>query len=327
MQLLEILMSIFNRRSVIFFLTIFLVIPIFATNGFAAPGQVKVFILAGQSNMEGKAKVSLLEKQYKDPVLGKQFKHLKKDGRWVERPDVWISYLNRRGKLTVGYGSDKSRFGPELEFGMTMGDHYKEQVLIIKTAWGGKSLAKDFRSPSAGDAGPFYKKMNELVKDTLKNLGAYFPAYKKQGYELCGFVWFQGWNDMINKEFTGAYAENMGHFIRDVRKEYKSPKLPFVIGQLGVGGEKVNPKVQTFKDAQAAVLKRSEFKNNVSLVKTDQYWDKAAHAVFKKGWRKHIEEWNKVGGDFPFHYLGSCITFSKIGRGFAKATLKLIDKK
>ena len=31
-----------------------------------------------------------------------------------------------------------------------MGDHFDEPVLLIKTAWGGHSLFKNFRSPSAG---------------------------------------------------------------------------------------------------------------------------------------------------------------------------------
>ncbi len=67
--------------------------------------KVKVFILAGQSNMEGKAKVQLLEYQVDQPETRDFFKHLKKDGKWVVRDDVWINFLNRRGKLTVGFGS------------------------------------------------------------------------------------------------------------------------------------------------------------------------------------------------------------------------------
>lgn len=31
-----------------------------------------------------------------------------------------------------------------------VGDHYGKQVLLIKPAWGGRSLYRDFRSPSAG---------------------------------------------------------------------------------------------------------------------------------------------------------------------------------
>ena len=40
-------------------------------------------------------------------------------------------------------------------------------------------------------------------------------------------------------------------------------------------------------------------------MKTDAFWDTDAEAVFKKGWRENIDEWNKVGSDYPYHYLGS----------------------
>src|SRR5205823_8104428 len=118
-----------------------------AKTGAAKP--LRVFILAGQSNMEGHAKVSLLEYQIKQPATHDTFAHLQKDGKWIERDDVWIKFLDRKGKLTVGYGSPRC-IGPELEFGTVVGDRYAEQVLLIKTAWGGRSLVRDFRSPSAG---------------------------------------------------------------------------------------------------------------------------------------------------------------------------------
>jgi len=311
---------------------------------------VKVFILAGQSNMEGKAKVALLEYQARQPATRDLFKHLRKNDKWIERDDVWIKYLNHRGKLTVGYGSPKC-IGPELEFGNVVGDHYLEQVLLIKTAWGGKSLFRDFRSPRAGlpaaavlekllaeqrtrepkaamedvtkQFGAAYRAMLDEVKGTLDNLKTLFPSYAGQGYEIAGIVWFQGWNDMIDSGGTAEYAVNLAHFIRDVRKDLKVPKLPFVIGEMGVGGLNPGAAVGRFKAAQTAVLEVAEFKGNVALVKTDVFWDKQAEAVFKKGWRQNVEEWNKVGSDYPYHYLGSPKTMCRIGRAFGEAMLKL----
>ncbi len=316
-----------------------------------APRPVKVFILAGQSNMEGKAKVALLEYQIKQPATRPFFQHLEKDGKWVERDDVWVKFLDRRGKLTVGFGSPNC-IGPELELGNVVGDRYAEPVLLIKAAWGGKSLYRDFRSPSAGlppqealekmlaaqtarvpgvtlddikaQFGVSYRAMLEEVKSTLANLKSLFPQYEGQGHEIAGFVWFQGWNDMINDEYTAEYTTNLAHFIRDVRKDLKAPNLPFVIGQMGVGGVKdASAKVQKFKDAQAAVMKFPEFKGNVAVVKTDEFWDLEADAVFRKGWRQNIEEWNKVGSDLPFHYLGSAKTMCSIGKAFGEAMLAL----
>lgn len=128
---------------------------------------------------------------------------------------------------------------------------------------------------------------------------------------------------MINADATKEYAANFAHFIRDVRKDLKAPKLPIVIGQMGVDGDHPNTNVKRFKDAQAAVLEVKEFQGNVALVKTDAFWDAEAEAVFKKGWREHLDEWNSVGSDYPYHYLGSAKSMLGIGRAFGKAMLEL----
>ncbi|MBT4864629.1 MAG: sialate O-acetylesterase, partial [Planctomycetaceae bacterium] len=110
---------------------------------------VKVFVLAGQSNMEGKAPNALLDHQATDPKTKALFAHLRKDDKWIVRDDAFIKYLKRNGGLTIGYGSPK-RTGVELEFGTVMADKFDEPVLLIKAAYGGHSLFKLFRSPSAG---------------------------------------------------------------------------------------------------------------------------------------------------------------------------------
>jgi hypothetical protein len=144
---------------------------------------VKVFILAGQSNMEGQGAVSAEDKDHRqlpgtltsllsDPAKAAPFKHLKNGkGEWTVREDVWVYSQTgtgvAKGGLTLGYGwaaGNKNIFGPELQFGHVMGNYLTNQVLIIKTAWGGKSLYKDFRPPSSGgEVGPCYTKMLETV--------------------------------------------------------------------------------------------------------------------------------------------------------------------
>jgi hypothetical protein len=101
------------------------------------------------------------------------------------------------------------------------------------------------------------------------------------------------------------------------------PQLPFVIAQMGVDGTNANKNIQTFKAAQAAVMKFPEFQSNVALVKTDAFWDYEAEAVFKKGWREHLDEWNKVGSDYGYHYLGSAKTLCAIGRACGDAVITL----
>jgi hypothetical protein len=317
-------------------------------------GPIKVFILAGQSNMEGKAKVSVIDCQIGQPATADLFKGLKKDGKWIEREDVWIKYLGEKGRLTVGYGSPKC-IGPELGFGMVVGDHSRKQVLLIKTAWGGKSLYRDFRPPSAGlppadvldkmlaDAkkrkadvtlddiktpfGASYRAMLVEVRGTLSELKKHFPDYAGQGYEFAGFVWFQGWNDMIDAKATADYTTNLTHFVNDVRKELKAPKLPFIVGEMGVDGKNASAGIQKFRAAQAGVLEVPDFKGNVALVKTDVFWDTEAEAIFKKGWRENLAEWNKLGSDYPYHYLGSPRTMYRIGRAFGTAMLELRGEK
>jgi alpha-galactosidase len=323
-----------------------------------AEGPVKVFVLVGQSNMQGQASVFTLNHQIKAERTKEQFAHLHDgQGNYLVRDDVWINFLDRHGKLEVGYGA-RERFGPELGFGWTVGDAIDQPVLIIKAAYGGRSLFRDFRSPSAGLPDEAYlekelerarKKKPETTMDDVKsmygfayrdmlgevnnvreNFATLFPELKGRELELCGFVWFQGWNDMINGEFTAAYTENMVHFIKDVRKDLAAPNLPFIIGQLGVGGpyqgdDPATDKKEIFKHNQAAAADLPEFKGNVAVVKTDQYWDPVAAEAYKV-WREDVDAWRHHGNDFAYHYLGSPKIIYEIGEAFGKRMLELLGK-
>ena len=96
--------------------------------------------------------------------------------------------------------------------------------------------------------GVFYRHMIGHVRKVLANIKRVVPEYDpKQGYELAGFVWFQGFNDLVddwtyhNRMKPGGYdvyGATAGDFIRDVRKDLSAPKMPFVIGVMGIGGEK-----------------------------------------------------------------------------------------
>lgn len=315
----------------------------------AVDRPVKVFVLAGDSNMAGKAKASLLKYQANQPGTKEQFQHLIHDGEWVVREDVWIKNFKKQGNLTVGFGQESDRFGPELAFGHVVGDYFDEQVLLIKTAWGGNTLNRDLRSPSSGlpprevleqqrrelqkfkanatlaDAerayGALYREMLQEVRETLANLGTHFPGYRGQGFELAGFVYFSGWCDML--EANPFYAELLANLIRDVRVDLKAPDLPFVIGQLGVAPDSVVPGTNDakFRVLQAAVPTLPEFKGNVALVATDPFWDREAERVLRQPDRK--DDWDKVASDAGYHYLGSARTFCAIGKAFGEAMIDL----
>ena len=299
---------------------------------FATPLQV--FILCGQSNMQGHAHVRTLEHIGMDPATVPLLDAIQaEDGTAKVHDQIWISYLSsggvKQGKLTTGYGANDDKFGPELTFGIFAHQRVGEPILIIKTAWGGKSLHTDFRPPSAGpyrfnDAqleqmrkqekdlaeikaakqaatGHYYRLTVDRVRTVLSDLSKVCPNYDpNDGYELAGFVWFQGWNDMVDRgtypqrDQPGgydAYSDVLAHFIRDVRKDLNAPHLPFVIGALGAGGpvELYSPAQQryraihqNFRQAMAAPASLPEFNGNVVAVMTEKYWDQELNALRAK---------------------------------------------
>lgn len=129
---------------------------------------------------------------------------------------------------------------------------------------------------------------------------------------------------MVNPQYKFDQTEFLAHFIRDVRAEFKTPKFPFVIGQIGInGGSEPGTNESIFRAAQAAGTQMLEFVGNVKLVVIDPFWDYEAHAVYKKGWREHFDEWNKVGSDYAFLCLGSAKTNCQTGRAFGEAMIEL----
>jgi len=292
-------------------------------------GPVKVFILAGDSNCEGKAATRLLEYLLNDPATAATYKHLKAaDGKWAQRDDVWVCYRERKGNLTVGYGGGQDQFGIELQFGNVIGDHLENQVLLIKTAWGGSGLSRNFSSPSSGGkTGDCYTQMVEHVKATLKDLKTLFPGYDEaSGYEIAGFVWFSGWNDAGMKD----YEEKLANLIKDVRKDLNAPNMPVIIGELGVGGPTPPGKPETgVRKDQIAVAARPEFKGTVKYVKTGEYFDMKAMQMFRDGsWaRANKEEFSKLASDRPYHFMGSAKTFFLMGNAIGEGMVELLKKK
>lgn len=297
------------------------------------PSPVKVFILAGQSNMQGKGAAKTLPWLGEDKAYGHLLKTIQnEDGTWRKRDDVWIDYLGRRGPLDVGFGSEGSEhgplIGPEYGFGMVAGDHFDEPVLLIKAAWGGKDVAEDFKAPGSGGPGPFYVKTVEHAKDVLKNMGTYFPDLEGRSYEIAGIVWFQGWNDMVDEEKRQAYTANLAQMLRDLRRDLNAPNAPVVIGELGVDGDKAKGNIAEFRNAQAAVAEVPDLKGNVILTRTAPYYDQHAHQLFEDNvWQgPEKQKYYEIASDRPYHYLGSGKIYFLMGHAFGKDMLKLQTK-
>lgn len=331
------------------------------TSSAAAGETYQVFILAGQSNMEGKASNALFEHQANVEATKSFFAPFRDDGQWIERDDVFIKFLQRHGPLTLGYGS-RDKTGLELGFGSIMGDYYDEPVLLIKTAWGGHSLYQKFRPPSAGmpseevlqeelarlqertrknnekrnrqdplptlddvksEYGVSYRAMMNEVESTLNDADQLFPQLQGKTPQIAGFVWFQGFNDMFGDYAPAEYEQNLKLLIGDIRKEWNAPQLPVVIGALGQNGS--SPPAENMKkiqDAQLAMNSIPEFAGNVKTIRTDLLVDKTAEAKFPN-WKDHVEEWKLVGSDRPYHYLGSAIWFTRIGNEMARTMIEL----
>jgi len=90
----------------------------------------------------------------------------------------------------------------------------------------------------------------------------------------------------------------------------------------GQDGPDAKGAIVKIKAAQASIGTMPEFQGNVKVVKTDVFWDLKAAALVAK-WKENKAEWEKVGSDYGYHYLGSAITFSKIGRALGEAMLEL----
>lgn len=346
-------------------------LPIVFAFASGLPGQesakpLKVFVLAGQSNMEGKGSVVVLNHQLTLPEKAERFSQYKSDETFIERDDVCIDYLGSRGRrhgpLTTGYGISQDGsvelFGPELGFGWVVGDHFEEKVLIIKTAWGGKSIDKDFRPPSRGlpdsfeeqfekavakaakkdkdltrdefneGYGHYYRLMMAEIQEVTSDLKTYVPDYDEDaGYEIAGFVWFQGWNDQYAPTSVEDYQDNLIGLIKDIREELGTPELPVVIGAMGHNGSAQKGKIKLIADAQFAVAQCPEFQGTVLTIETARFWDMEAQAAYEKHWadepNRDIEKWREFGDDRGYHYFGSPWFFSEAGKAFGEAMIGL----
>ncbi|MBM4154926.1 MAG: sialate O-acetylesterase [Lentisphaerae bacterium] len=372
-----------------------------------AAKRLKVFILAGQSNMQGHADVSTFDSMADDPKTAPLLKEmLGPDGKPRVCDHVWISSVGclgdaysdlteAKGRLTAGFGAPENKIGPEFTFGLTMEKRLKEPVLIIKTSWGGRSLHTDFRPPSGGAfvwskaelaekkkqgedikkikaekataTGVIYREMIAHVRRVLKDIQRVVPDYdERQGYELAGFVWFQGFNDLVdggvypeqnNPGGYDLYADLLGRFIRDVRNDLSAPKMPFVIGVMGIEGLRgdKNPPMMHFREAQRKPSTLDEFRGNVIAVETAPFWDDELEKLQERmegfwpkvdaqvekekkrnpeadSWENKMrlmaknftpEEWKRLSGasNGGYHYLGAAKIMAPIGKALAEALL------
>lgn len=308
---------------------------------------VKVFILMGQSNMVGMgdiapeaakgtlAHLTKTEKRY--PFL------VDDAGDWTVRKDVYYYDARTRHGSPLSATSNGRAIGPELGFGFVMGQLLDEPVLVLKSCIGNRSLGWDLLPPGSERftfegrtyagykdtpdswiegqpkkevdwyAGKQYDDDMANAKAALENLAEVYPDYKGQGYEIAGFVFWQGHKDQ-NAAHAGRYELNLVNFIKSLRKDYDAPDAKFVLATIAFGGWKLSGPGKTIAEAQLAVgdpKKHPGFAGNVKTVEARDFWREADVSP------------NKRQGH---HYNRNAETYMEVGLGLGWAMADLLGK-
>lgn len=300
-----------------------------------ANGKLKIFILAGQSNMVGFGQIKGIPGTMETYVKSNpgDYGHLiDKNGKAIVRDDVWIVDISnkdkeKKGWLTTGYGASADHIGPEYAFGFTVGDYFEDPVLLIKSAWGGRSLFHNFLSPSSaeyptpekdGDMGFQYAEILRHVNEITGNLKKYYPSYTGKGHEIVGFGWHQGWNDRIDQQAVDVYEKNLVNFVKDIRKDLGIDKLPFVIANTGMGGWEIparyKEKVEKLMNAQLALgdsQKYPEFEGNVAGIETRDFQRTQEESPSKQ----------------EYHWMRNWETYYLLGQSMGESMIELLSDK
>jgi len=235
----------------------------------------------------------------------------------------------------------KGHIGPELQFGHIMGHVLEEPVLILKSCIGNRSLGWDLLPPGSerfefegkiyagykdtpsswieGEpkkevnwyAGRQYDADTAHAKEVLKNLAKYYPGYKAQGYEIAGFVFWQGHKDQ-NAAHAARYERNLVRFIKALRKDFNAPKARFVLATIAFGGDGLDGHGLTIAEAQLAVSgetgKYPEFAGNVRAVDARPYWRDKSVSPSGAG----------------YHYNHNAETYLEVGNALGWAMVELM---
>ncbi len=207
--------------------TLVAVVVVSATLAQAQSKPVKVFVLAGQSNMAGAGTNGEAPAGY------------------APQPNVWYDASNVNehtdGWVPLSFGPFLNKptgwgFGPELSFGRTLAAAMPdEQVAIVKVTRGGTNLNY---WATAGQAG--HDALFERITAVTARLDAQQTAGEIPGYEFAGLIWMQGEGDADgwggNPHET--YAERFAGLVAKVRHATGEPELPVVLGRIS---EKIGP--------------------------------------------------------------------------------------
>lgn len=268
---------------------------------------VRVFLMAGQSNMEGYGPLNDREAGDWEGSISLNAliaAGMEADGILDPRDDVYVDFggdgRTSPGMLRPGFGATPYFFGPELGMGEVLGDALDEPIVMFKAATGGTTLGGDWRPPSSGgETGALYTDMmTSFMRFLEMEIGETFPeALSANGYELAGFVWLQGWNDQFEDGFVAQYEDNLVALVSDVRAALGTPNLPAII----VEGPTLQDELRAARRAALARLEVQQPGRNLYVATEDLV----------------VEE---TPGNFHFHF--SAHNYLEVGRRTARAILE-----
>ncbi|MGI9429220.1 MAG: sialate O-acetylesterase, partial [Bythopirellula sp.] len=246
--------------------------------GFAANAVfaeiVDVYLLGGQSNMQGVGRPSFLT-----PGQASQ-------------PDILLYHstgvASSAGANTLttlrpaGWSGVAGGFGSEIAFGERLAQlRPNSKIAIIKHAVGGTSLASDWNpGGNPTDTGSFGPQFNTFVNTVDAGLAAI--AETGDLPIVRGMLWHQGEEDSKFSTMSNSYEANITHLLDRVREQWNVPDMPFVLGNVlpdpigtGPGDIAVRfPFRDTVRQAQANVDQGSGAAgavDGVALVSTDGF--------------------------------------------------------
>lgn len=210
-----------------------LAIPLLLTL-FAKAETVDVYILSGQSNMQGIGKLKNLSENYK--------KERKNSYYW--NGEKFEKLIPEKTKTSAR----KTDFGPEMGFSFLMEQLNPERkIYIIKYYASGQPLHYGWNGNKwlGGNAAPNRWNFYPGEKQNDPNMGNHYKKLKsmstkalkyldKEGinYQVKGLVWMQGEQDTKNPLSAQNYAKCLKQYKKILEADLKTSNLPFVFGQV-----------------------------------------------------------------------------------------------
>ncbi len=231
-------------------------------------------------------------------------------GEWTVRPDVTLcdAYMGKGKSDPLSAPACGPTFGPELGFGFVMGHFHDEPVIVMKADIGNRSLGWDILPPGSerytfegkeypgygetvdadgkvvkftGEgwyAGKQYDDYTASIRGVLDNFKEKYPDYADQGFEVAGFVWWQGHKDGPNPAHNARYEQNLVNLIKAWRKEFNAPNAKWAIATVGFHGEDMPEHYVKIAEAQLAVAdpqRHPELAGTVKTIDTRPFWREA----------------------------------------------------